>query len=62
MDRGAWWAIAPVITRVRHDLVTKPPPPPPQAPKTSFFLLTASFARAFSSYLKCSCLSHLLAT
>ena len=60
MDRGAWRAIVPVITRVVHDLVTKPPPP--QFPKTSFFLLTPSFARAFSSYLKCSCLSHLLKT
>ena len=28
MDRGAWWAIVHGVTRVRHDLVTKPPPPP----------------------------------
>ena len=26
MDRGAWWAIFHGITRVGHDLVTKPPP------------------------------------
>ena len=27
MDRGAWWAIAHGITRVGHDLATKPPLP-----------------------------------
>ena len=27
MDRGAWWAIVNGVTRVRHDLGTKPPPP-----------------------------------
>ena len=26
MDRGPWWAIVYGVTRVRHDLVTKPPP------------------------------------
>ena len=26
MDRGAWWAIVHGVTRVRHDLATKPPP------------------------------------
>ena len=25
MDRGAWWAAVPGVTRVRHNLVTKPP-------------------------------------
>ena len=25
MDRGAWWAIFHVVTRVRLDLATKPP-------------------------------------
>ena len=29
MDRGAWWATVHGITRVGHDLATKPPPPPP---------------------------------
>ena len=29
MDRGAWWATVHGVTRVRHDLATKPPPPPP---------------------------------
>ena len=28
MDKGAWQAIVHGITRVRHDLVTKPPPSP----------------------------------
>ena len=28
MDRGTWWSIVHGITRVRHDLVTKPPPSP----------------------------------
>ena len=28
MDRGAWWATVHGVTRVRHDLATKPPPPP----------------------------------
>ena len=27
VDRGAWWAIVRVVTRVRHNLVTKLPPP-----------------------------------
>ena len=26
MDRGAWWATAHRVERVRHDFVTKPPP------------------------------------
>ena len=25
MDRGSWWATIHGVTRVRHDLVTKPP-------------------------------------
>ena len=25
MDRGAWWATVHMVTRVGHDLVTKPP-------------------------------------
>ena len=28
MDRGVWWATVHSITRVRHDLMTKPAPPP----------------------------------
>ena len=28
MDREAWWAAVHGVTRVRHDLVTKPPLPP----------------------------------
>ena len=28
MDRGSWQAIVHVVTRVEHDLATKPPPPP----------------------------------
>ena len=28
MDRGAWWATVHGVTRVRHDLATKPPPVP----------------------------------
>ena len=27
MDRGAWQATVHGVTRVRHDLATKPPPP-----------------------------------
>ena len=27
MDRGAWWAIVHGITRIGHDLASKPPPP-----------------------------------
>ena len=26
MDRGAWWATVHGVTRVRHDLESKPPP------------------------------------
>ena len=26
VDRGAWWAAVHVVTRVGHDLATKPPP------------------------------------
>ena len=29
MDRGAWQATVYRITKIRHDLATKPPPPPP---------------------------------
>ena len=29
MDRGAWWATVQGVSRVGHDLATKPPPPPP---------------------------------
>ena len=29
MDGEAWWATVYGVTRVRHDLMTKPPPPPP---------------------------------
>ena len=29
MDRGAWQATVRGVTRVGHDLATKPPPPPP---------------------------------
>ena len=32
MDRGAWRATAHSITRVRHDLETKPLPPPQSSP------------------------------
>ena len=28
MERGAWWAAVHGVTRVGHDLATKPPPPP----------------------------------
>ena len=28
MDSGAWQAMVHSVTRVRHDLETKPPPPP----------------------------------
>ena len=27
MYRGVWWATVHEVSRVRHDLVTKPPPP-----------------------------------
>ena len=27
MSKGAWWARACGVVRVRHDLATKPPPP-----------------------------------
>ena len=27
VDKGAWWATVHGVTRVRHDLVTKPSPP-----------------------------------
>ena len=29
MDRGSWQATVDGVTRVRHDVATKPPPPPP---------------------------------
>ena len=28
MDREVWWATIQGVTRVRHNLATKPPPPP----------------------------------
>ena len=27
MDRGDWWTTVHGVTRVKHDLATKPPPP-----------------------------------
>ena len=33
MNRGAWQATVHGVTRVGHDLVTKPPPPSPLAVK-----------------------------
>ena len=30
MDRGAWQATVHEVTRVGHNLVTKPAPPPPK--------------------------------
>ena len=37
MDRGAWKATVHGVTRVRHNLATKPPPPP-----ISFYLQSPS--------------------
>ena len=31
MNRGAWWATVHAVSRVRHDLATKPPPRPTNA-------------------------------
>ena len=39
MDRGAWQATVHGVTRVRHDLATKPPPPPPPNKQTSPFYM-----------------------
>ena len=39
MDRGAWEATAHGVTRVGHDLVTKPPPPPSWLPPPSTVIL-----------------------
>ena len=41
MTRGAWWAIVYGITRVGHDLATKPPPP--MIPSTPFLLNSHQF-------------------
>ena len=43
MDRGAWWATVHGITRVRHDLETKPPLPPPSPPYAHFHSQNAAF-------------------
>ena len=37
MDREAWWATVHEVTRVGHDLLTKPPPPPPNVYKWKTF-------------------------
>ena len=36
MDRGAWQATVHRVTRVGHDLVTKPPPPPAKTEHKQF--------------------------
>ena len=36
MDRGAWWATVHGVTRVRHNLVTKPSPPLALVPAVNF--------------------------
>ena len=35
MDREAWQAPVHAVTKVGHDLVTKPPPPPPRTSRTA---------------------------
>ena len=60
MDRGAWQAIVHGVSRVGHDLVTKPPP---HAKDTSFgFLLwvTKSNSNCYLSYLSCPPFPHTL--
>ena len=44
MDRGAWQATVPGVTRLGHDLETKPPPPPilQKAPVGNITLLICS--------------------
>ena len=49
MDRGAWWAPVHGVTRVGHDLATKPPPQPNTShlysPSLYFLLQTSSLLR-----------------
>ena len=48
MDRGAWQAIVHEVTRVGHDLVTKPPPP-----QSNKFLSSANRAFSMIYYMLC---------
>ena len=42
MDRGAWQATAHGVTRVGHNLVTKPPPSPPSKYMQNLFLTNST--------------------
>ena len=52
MNRGAWWATVHGVSRVEHNLVTKPPPPPKatlnitSAPSSLDFSLWGAFQRS----------------
>ena len=50
MDRGTWRAIVHGVTRVRHDLVTKPSPPPPY-PYQEYCLCACLLSRCSCSQL-----------
>jgi len=53
MDREVWQATAYGITRVRHDLATKPPTPPPLSICMSSlekYLFSSSKAEDFKNY------------
>ena len=41
VDRGAWWATVHGVTRVGHDLVTKPPPTVMRVPTNNPSLMPA---------------------
>ena len=41
MDGAAWWATIHWVTKVRHDLATKPPPPPSLSQRFGLVLSTS---------------------
>ena len=51
MDRAAWRVTVLGVTRVRHDLATKPPPPPAWCPAEGWAIQFAGQATEGSLYI-----------
>ena len=52
MDRGAWWATVHGVTRVKHDLVTKPPTWELDIKDSSYNCRTVLFSFQFCPFFK----------
>ena len=55
MDRGVWWATVHGVTRVRHDLVTKPPNQVSKSLKLSYYKLMVAIREVCQTVYRCMC-------